>query len=880
MAEKEKMTREEYEQAGYIYYGDFGGIDVSSAPPATDDDDQEEDQAPNILTPVSERPETNIFSAQPITGTGSYTSRYSTYKPEDFLKDFDSSAMTDKSKGGFEKFFDNQVGGALGAALTPAFGFPVLGLGHAFGQLAKKQHKKNADAIMSFGGNAGAMFKFNGQTVSRAPGSKAYTGNLGGMNAADMFRYEEISKNFIPGTMEERTESVQIGAGPQGMPGFSGLSGVAGVSVDGIIMDAFGTNHSAQRNESGVMMVSAGQAQRAREQEFRHMASQLGIDISGLQGRAFVDAAVDFKQFVDGKMKGQAYHGGFFHRTSNMNSETYAQALKDRAGFGKTAFENIADRYNLTIPGETIEKKPPPVTVQPPDPGDEGGGPGINTGSSSSDDNQLPPGTGRQDRDESDGGYSPGGSGRGGGRSGGRTDYQGAGGGRDSGSYSSQATGDRTSGRVGFSDGGVAAQPAGFVEGPPENFTEKQTVADDRPMSVPEGTFVINAAAVEFAGSDDIKQMLSKAYAKLQKKVDKSIRVAKIPTEDEIDVAVSRGEVIVPPEVAKIIGYDRLEKINNRGKKEVSRRQKKAGGGFLTGKKLAKGGEADLEYEDRIVTDEVRRKMKALVASLPDDVDVQSVYFQPGYPERQRLEDERARLNETLPTKGRFFSRGQVHSRAGTKRASEPMINVPMTPTLYNLAVLAEEVAHQDAYKYRQTYDPKKHKVDRETFFREQNYLEELRAKDFALSVVGGLFPKGDKTARGARASYERDFAKYLAFSDNPELVATYLKKYPELKRFIKEVSYPEAKMGSGTIPGGSFLTITDDNYYGPGQPRVRPDSSFSTAAMSEDVEAMNEYHASFGYMFDKFNYLVAQIFDPYVSEPRYVEGYTASLPD
>jgi hypothetical protein len=350
--------------------------------------------------------------------------------------------------------------------------------------------------------------------------------------------------------------------------------------------------------------------------------------------------------------------------------------------------------------------------------------------------------------------------------------------------------------------------------------------------------------------------------------------------EGTVDVALSKGEVVVPPELAKIIGYDRLRKINNRGKKEVASRQKKAGGGFLTRKKRANGGEVNLEYEDRIITDEVRRKMKALVESLPEDVDVQSVYLQPGYPERQRLEDERARLNETLPTKGRFFSRGQVHSRAGTKRASEPMINVPMTPTLYNLAVLAEEVAHQDAYKYRQTYDPKKHKVDRETFFREQNYLEELRAKDFALSVVGGLFPKGDKTARGARASYEKDFAEYLAYSDNPELVATYLEKYPELKRFIKEVSYPEAKLGDRTIPGGSFLTVTDDNYYGPGQPKVNPDSSFLTAANREDVIAMNEYHASFDYMFDKFKYLVTQIFDPYVTEPRYVEGYTASLPD
>jgi hypothetical protein len=39
---------------------------------------------------------------------------------------------------------------------------------------------------------------------------------------------------------------------------------------------------------------------------------------------------------------------------------------------------------------------------------------------------------------------------------------------------------------------------------------------------------------------------------------------------------ISRGEVIVPPEVAKVIGYDRLEKINNRGKKEVARRKEES----------------------------------------------------------------------------------------------------------------------------------------------------------------------------------------------------------------------------------------------------------------------------------------------------------------
>ena len=39
-----------------------------------------------------------------------------------------------------------------------------------------------------------------------------------------------------------------------------------------------------------------------------------------------------------------------------------------------------------------------------------------------------------------------------------------------------------------------------------------------------------------------------------------------------MSVAVSEGEVVVPPVLARIIGYDRLEKINKRGLKEVEKR--------------------------------------------------------------------------------------------------------------------------------------------------------------------------------------------------------------------------------------------------------------------------------------------------------------------
>ncbi len=139
-------------------------------------------------------------------------------------------------------------------------------------------------------------------------------------------------------------------------------------------------------------------------------------------------------------------------------------------------------------------------------------------------------------------------------------------------------------GKVGMASGDVAQKPTtemGFIGGPPDQFTPQQTIADDIPKEVPEGTFVINAPAVEFAGKEDIKQMLVEAYeimaqADTDAGMDRTTKAAKIPSKEQVDIMISRGEVVVPPEIAKVIGYDRLEKINNRGKKEVSRRQEES----------------------------------------------------------------------------------------------------------------------------------------------------------------------------------------------------------------------------------------------------------------------------------------------------------------
>lgn len=128
-------------------------------------------------------------------------------------------------------------------------------------------------------------------------------------------------------------------------------------------------------------------------------------------------------------------------------------------------------------------------------------------------------------------------------------------------------------GRIGLQAGGVAGQMAGqsgFVDQPPSQVSDGETVADNVETQLPEGAFVINAAAVEFAGEEDTKKMLLDAHQEAVRRgltVDKEGNGAKM-----IDVAISRGEVVVAPHLAKIIGYDRLEKINNRGKRETQER--------------------------------------------------------------------------------------------------------------------------------------------------------------------------------------------------------------------------------------------------------------------------------------------------------------------
>ena len=166
-------------------------------------------------------------------------------------------------------------------------------------------------------------------------------------------------------------------------------------------------------------------------------------------------------------------------------------------------------------------------------------------------------------------------------------------------------------GRIGKQEGGTTVKPvsqivqgAGFIA-PQQNATDQQTIADDIPMEAEEGDFIINAPAAEFAGRQDVVDMILKAINSLKEKgVDIQYGNPKIPIKSRVQLAVSRNEVYIPKIIAEEIGYDKLEKINNRGKREVERRQQESQkqanrGGFI---KKADGDVVNKESEEDTAT--------------------------------------------------------------------------------------------------------------------------------------------------------------------------------------------------------------------------------------------------------------------------------------
>ena len=112
---------------------------------------------------------------------------------------------------------------------------------------------------------------------------------------------------------------------------------------------------------------------------------------------------------------------------------------------------------------------------------------------------------------------------------------------------------------------------------PAEQLPEETTVADNVPRDVEEGAFVINAPAAEYMGYNDLAEMLLGAMKKARELgIDKEESGVSLSDDEIVNLLVSKGEAIVPTHLAKIIGYDTLNKINARGEREVAKRQEEA----------------------------------------------------------------------------------------------------------------------------------------------------------------------------------------------------------------------------------------------------------------------------------------------------------------
>jgi len=192
--------------------------------------------------------------------------------------------------------------------------------------------------------------------------------------------------------------------------------------------------------------------------------------------------------------------------------------------------------------------------------------------------------------------------------------------------------------------------PLGFVGGPPEQMSDAETVADDVPVEVQEGAYVLNAAAVEYMGSADVKNMILNAMQELKAQgVDKAQDVDKIELDTQVSLLVSKGEVLIPPQVAEVIGYDRLEKINKRGLRETQKRVEENGqspeaealdqqpANPAEGMKMAPGG----EVQDNSKPEYFAQPLDDRVKQMDESLDRKFVLFDVALDNLQKLYNQK-----------------------------------------------------------------------------------------------------------------------------------------------------------------------------------------------------------------------------------------------
>lgn len=140
---------------------------------------------------------------------------------------------------------------------------------------------------------------------------------------------------------------------------------------------------------------------------------------------------------------------------------------------------------------------------------------------------------------------------------------------------------------IGFQEGGMVpvdgegnvppeAVAGDVVNGAPMGMVDVPNgggpVDDGVPTELPEGTVVINAAAIRLHGTETIDNLINAAVNELLSE-GVQISMEDPNPEDDVPVAISNGEYIIPPEVAEKIGYKKLEDMNERGRAYLQKQQ-------------------------------------------------------------------------------------------------------------------------------------------------------------------------------------------------------------------------------------------------------------------------------------------------------------------
>ena len=139
-------------------------------------------------------------------------------------------------------------------------------------------------------------------------------------------------------------------------------------------------------------------------------------------------------------------------------------------------------------------------------------------------------------------------------------------------------------------DSGVT-EDSGFIEKKASETTDQEGIADDKPVKLSNeankrgAAIVLNKPSVDIHGEKKVEKMMRDGLRYLRSKGRQiSDDDEKYIKDNYSDVLISKGEIVIQPELADVLGRKRLLAMNERGKRRVAaaqRKQKTASGGFI-----------------------------------------------------------------------------------------------------------------------------------------------------------------------------------------------------------------------------------------------------------------------------------------------------------